>query len=50
LFEDPHIKSNQKYKEVGLYSKTFTLDGVGVGNNQNAIQKEEAVFDVFDKL
>ena len=51
LFADPHIISNRNHKQVGLFPKTFTLEGKATSeNDQTPIQKEQALYQVYKKL
>lgn len=40
LFGDPHIRSNRNDKSVGVYRKTFDLNGKSIGNQMTEIQRD----------
>ena len=51
LFADPHIKSNRQYGDVGLYRKTFDLEGRSKNEDKRrAWQVNESLYNVFQAL
>lgn len=50
LFGDPHIRSNRSDKSVGVYRKTFDLNGKSIGNQMTEIQRDESLYNVYEAL